>query len=234
MGLAVRVIPTLLCKGGHLVKGRQFSADRVVGHPLQAARIHAARGVDELALLDIEATSSGRGPDLQMIEDLSSVMFMPLSVGGGIDSLSAAKAVLRAGADKVIIGAGGPYVMREIADSIGCQAVVAAVDVKIKDGWGWAVERAKECERAGAGEILLTSVDREGTMAGYDLAMISAVSYHVKIPVIAHGGCSGPDDMIAAVKEGASAVAAGALFVFTDWTPKACAKHMAKEGIEVR
>ena len=232
MGLAVRIIPTLLCKDGRLVKGRQFSADRVVGHPLQAARIHAARGVDELALLDIEATSKGRGPDLQLIEDLSSVMFMPLSVGGGIDSLSIAKAVLRAGADKVIIGAGGPYVMREIADSIGCQAVVAAVDVK--DGINWAWRRAAECEAAGAGEIMLTSVLREGTMAGYDLDMIRAVSKAVDIPVIAHGGCSGPDDMIAAVKAGASAVAAGALFVFTDWTPKDCAKHMAQAGLEVR
>ena len=232
MGLAVRVIPTLLCKGGRLVKGRKFSADRVVGHPLQAARIHAARGVDELALLDIEATANGRGPDLQMIEDLSSVMFMPLSVGGGIDSIGAAKSVLRAGADKVIIGAGGPYVMREIADSIGCQAVVAAVDVK--DGIAWAVKRAIECAEAGAGEILLTSVTREGTMEGYDLELIRAVSDAVGIPVVAHGGCSGPDDMVAAVNAGASAVAAGALFVFTDWTPLECSRHMRKAGVEVR
>ena len=230
MGLAVRIIPTLLCKDGHLVKGRQFSADRVVGHPLQAARIHAARGVDELALLDIEATKRGR-IDLQMIEDLSSVMFMPLTVGGGIDSLQAAKSVLRAGADKVIVGAGGPYVMREIADSIGCQAVVAAVDAK---DIPWAVKRSIECAQAGAGEIMLTSIEREGTMEGYDLEMIYAVSESVGIPVIAHGGCSGPDDMIEAVKAGASAVAAGALFVFTDWTPRDCAKHMSKSGIEVR
>lgn len=231
MGLAVRIIPTLLCKGGRLVKGRQFSADRVVGHPLQAARIHAARGVDELALLDIEATANGRGPDLQLIEDLSSVMFMPLSVGGGINSLDKAKAVLRAGADKVIVGAGGPDVMREIADSIGCQAVVAAIDTK---NWMHAVSLARACESAGAGEILLTSIDREGTMEGYDLDLIRAVSRCVNIPVIAHGGCSGPEDMIAAVNAGASAVAAGALFVFTDWTPKDCAKHMAQAGLEVR
>ena len=248
MGLAVRVIPTLLCKGEHLVKGRQFSADRVVGHVQQAARIHQARGVDELIVLDVTATKEGRGPNIEAVERLTSACFMPLTVGGGVRDLADVSALLRAGADKVAVctfAQERPSFIRECAARYGSQAIVASVDVR-DPGWPctrcgtiqWhvcgALVLARGFANDGAGEILLTSIDREGTMQGYDIETIKAVSDAVDIPVIAHGGCSGPEDMLKAIEAGASAVAAGALFQFTDWTPKACSQWLLEHGVEAR
>ena len=234
MGLAVRIIPTLLKRGQHLVKGKRFSADRVVGHVEQAARIHQARGVDELIILDVDATKNGKGPDFAAIESLTAKCFMPLTVGGGVRSIADVEDLLRAGADKVAIKTAylkSPKFVMDCAVRFGSQAIVAAVD------WGSCIGLSVRCSilaALGAGEILLTSIDREGTMEGYDIDIISEVARAVSIPVIAHGGCSGPEDMLKAIQAGASAVAAGALFQFTDHTPQSCARWLAEHGVEVR
>lgn len=249
MPLAHRIIPTFLVKRQTLVKGKRFSGDRVVGHAKQAILIQAARGVDEVCVLDITATKEGRGPDLKLIEDLAQGLFAPLAVGGGVRSLADVRALLRAGADKVVIGS-APYIIRECADVVGSQAIVAALDViTLPNGLritrtcathesvnvsGAPIERAKELEQLGAGEILLTSIEREGAMEGYNLDLIRGVSAAVSVPVIAHGGCRDYEDMAAAISCGASAVAAGALFQFTENTPRGAAQYLAAKGVEVR
>ena len=231
MGLAVRVIPTLLKRGAHLVKGKRFSADRVVGHVEQAARIHQARGVDELIILDVAATPEGRGPDFAAIEALTAKCFMPLTVGGGVRSITDIEDLLRAGADKVAIKTNFEIAC-SAAPRFGCQALVGVLDVIPPYNDAPGVARALEA--MGYGELMLTSVDREGTMEGYNIELIKKVSDAVSIPVIAHGGCSGPEDMLRAIEAGASAVAAGALFQFTDWTPGSCAWWLHDHGVEVR
>lgn len=245
MGLAVRVIPTLLARGDKLVKGMRFDSWRTVGVVEQAARICGLRGVDEIILLDIEATPAGRGPNVEMVQRIAANFFTPLTVGGGIRTLEDAQQLLRAGADKVAIGTGAyePGLLEAIAGSAGCQAVVVAIDVKnrlptIRCGRVPVVENvvqyAKDLERRGAGEILLTSVEREGTMEGYDINLVRVVSKAVGIPVIAHGGCRGADDMLNALHAGADAVAAGSLFQFTNTTPLECAEWLAAHGVETR
>jgi len=238
VGLAVRVIPTLLAKGKQLVKGRRFSADRVVGHVQQAARVHQARGVDELCILDVGATPAGRGPDFDAIEALTQNCFMPLTVGGGVSTLGDVERLLRAGADKVAIKS-AYYADFNFLDAcahrFGSQAIVIALDVKEeRRNDRIVIDLARDIEARGAGEILLTAMDREGTMEGYDLALIHAVAHAVDIPVIAHGGCSGYRDMREAIRAGASAVAAGALFQFTDATPRGAAEYLYMQGVEVR
>jgi cyclase len=247
MGLATRVIPTILCRGRQQVKGKRFDSWRSVGLAAQAVRIHNARGVDEICLLDVGATTDGRGPDLSLVEELSEVVFSPLAVGGGVTSLQDVRDLLKAGADKVVIGTMGfsmiPNVVKEVSDAVGRQALVVAVDVRKRDVHTHCgrhacgmdpVAYAKHLEKDGAGEILLTSIDREGTMEGYDIDLIREVSSAVDIPVIAHGGCRDYADMADAVHAGASAVAAGALFQFTDSTPREAAMALAEYGIEVR
>lgn len=241
MGLAVRIIPTLLARGSKLVKGQRFSADRVVGHVQQAARIHQARGVDELCILDVSATPEGRGPDFDAARRLTDGCFMPITLGGGVTTREDMHGLLMAGADKVLWKTGlvrCPGGFRAAAREFGCQALVAGLDiidgfVDIAPGWD-VLTAAKWSEESGAGEILLTSVDREGTMQGYDLDLIRAVSQAVSVPVIAHGGCSGYEDMYQAIKAGASAVAAGALFQFTECTPRGAAEYLHAKGVEVR
>jgi cyclase len=237
MGLAVRVIPTLLAKGKQLVKGRRFSADRVVGHVQQAARVHQARGVDELCILDVGATPAGRGPDFAAIEALTADCFMPLTVGGGIRTLNDIERLLRAGADKVAIKTAYQAnfdFLNASAHRFGAQAIVVALDVCTEGRTTLVLDLARDIEARGAGEILLTAMDREGTMEGYDLQLIHAVAHAVDIPVIAHGGCSSYQNMHEAIKAGASAVAAGALFQFTDATPRGAAEYLYMQGVEVR
>ena len=249
MGLAKRIIPTLLVRGRQLVKGSQFNSWRSVGLAAQAVRIHQARGVDEIVICDISATAEGRGPDLSLIEELSDVLYCPLSVGGGVRTVDDVRALLRAGADKVVIGTMGfsaiPNVVKEVSDAVGSQAVVVSIDVRAGEvythggrhraGHGiGAVEYAQILKRDGAGEILLTSIEREGTMKGYDLDLIRDVSSAVSIPVIANGGCGSYEDMRLAIEAGASAVAAGAMFLFSDLTPKGAAEYLLQHNIEVR
>lgn len=246
MGLAHRIIPTFLIKGDLLVKGRLFASDRVIGHAYQAIMIQAARGVDEMALLDVTATAEGRGPNLELVERLTDALFCPLSVGGGVRSVKDVKALLRAGADKVVIGNAvwrDPQLVRKTAASVGNQAIVVSMNCLrgklvfdgTKERMGQSpAQLANMCEALGAGEILLQSIDRDGTMVGYDLELVRAVSGAVNIPVIASGGCGAYEDMRQALEAGASAVAAGAMFTFTDQTPRGAAQYLQAAGFEVR
>jgi cyclase len=246
--LAKRIIPTMLVRGSTLVKGIGFAGDRSIGSCVQAARIHAKRGVDELMVLDIGATAEGRGPDLGMVGQLAEGCFIPVTVGGGVRSLEDIDALLRAGADKVCIGTGAIECMVELKDAarrFGSQALVASLDwsdgmAHIRcgtiglSGGSSAMAWAKHYESFGFGEILLSSIDRDGTMVGYDLELIREVAQAVSVPVIASGGCSGYPDMLEAFKAGADACAAGALFAFTDSTPRGAAQFLKNQGMEVR
>lgn len=247
MGLAKRIIPTLLADGEKLVKGKQFNPWRTVGVVEQAARICGSRAVDEIILLDVTATRQGREPNYELVRRISESVFTPLTVGGGVRSVEHITKLLRAGADKVAIGTAAyevPDLIFDCSEHFGSQAIVMSIDVLGgntvmthcgKHGYNHSpVYTAGWAERYGAGEILLTSIDREGTMAGYDLDLIREVAQAVDIPVIAHGGCSGYPDMLAAIQAGADAVAAGALFQFTDATPRGAAQYLAAHGIETR
>ena len=236
MGLAVRIIPTLLKRGDALVKGERFNGWRTVGHVQQAAQIHQARGVDELIVLDIGATPEGRGPDFDAVRKLTERCFMPITVGGGVRDAKDVQGLLNAGADKVAVRTAWIQDASCVVDMIsrfGSQAVVVALDVE-EGACTEAVFEAIRIQAAGAGEIMLTNADREGTMAGYDINLIRTVCAAVDVPVIAHGGCSGYEDMLEAIRAGASAVAAGALFQFTDCTPRGAAEYLHAQGIEVR
>lgn len=230
-----------------MVKGTQFNAWRSVGLAAQAVRIHQQRGVDEVCLLDIGATPEGRGPDLDLVRELSEDCFSPLAVGGGVKTVEDVRALLRAGADKVVIREEAtPYddfaIVRACSQAVGCQAIVVAVDYIDDEVFTsgptahpfppemWA---AGACA-AGAGEILLTSMSREGTLRGYDLELIRAVSQAVGIPVVAHGGCGTPQHMLEAIVAGANAVAAGSMFLFTDVVPLDCSRFLATNGVEAR
>jgi len=232
--LAIRIIPTILSKNGQLVKGVGFKADRVVGNALQAARVHAMRGVDELVLLDVTATKEGREPDYEMVRRLSEGLFTPLTVGGGIKNADHIEKLLRAGADKVSINYSKSEIVERLSERFGRQCITVSLDVKKTYSTNFITAMADALELSGAGEILLQSVDDDGAMLGYDLDMIRIVSEAVSIPVVASGGCSGYEDMYDAIKAGASAVAVGALFQFTDNTPKGAAEYLSAKGVEVR
>lgn len=246
--LKTRIIPTLLCRGRELVKGERFNSWRRVGTVMQAARVHQMRGVDELLLLDIDATVSGRGPDFDLIRDLTDECFMPITIGGGVRCVEDIQELLAAGADKVALNTTAfenPPLILEASRRFGAQAIVVSIDhaqdgtVAIKSGTkptsrdavGWAIGAAY----CGAGEIILSSIDRDGTMTGYDRTLIEKVSSAVSIPVIASGGCAGYADMAAILESTeAHAVAAGALFQFTDATPRGAAEYLADKGFAVR
>lgn len=246
MTLARRIIPTLLVRGRTLVKGERFDSWRSIGHAAQAARVHAMRQVDELMILDIAATAEGRGPDLELVRELSEGCFIPITVGGGVRSIDDVDQLLRAGADKVAICTAFwevPDLVDRATDRFGSQAIVVSLDVR--EGAATtrcgahncgmpALRAALQAENAGAGEILLSSVLRDGTMQGYDLDLVREVSTAVSIPVIASGGCASYADMASAFKVGADACAAGALFAFTDATPKGAAQFLKRNNIEVR
>mgnify|MGYP001558462047 CR=1 FL=1 len=244
--LAKRIIPTLLCRGRQLVKGIAFDSWRSVGLAAQAVRIHSMRGVDELVLLDITATQEGRGPDLDLVKELSEVCFMPLSVGGGVRSIEDARALLAAGADKIVIGSGHNEIddlTYRLSSMFGSQAIAVAIDVKRgnyctrngkHDTQISAKRAAMGAAACGAGEIILTSIDREGTLLGYDLDLIESISRSVSIPVIANGGCGSYEHMNQAIEAGADAVAAGAMFQFCEATPKGAAEYLNSKGVEAR
>jgi len=250
--LKVRVIPTLLWKDFGLVKGVSFDSWRRVGSVLPAIKVYNRREVDEMILVDVMANSSDDGFDIDSLEDFSQDCFVPLTVGGGISSASEVQNFLRAGADKISINTAAyerPELITEIAKIHGSQCVVSSIDVKnLSDGkWGcfshsgtmqtkkYVAEWAKELEDRGAGEILITSIDNDGTMNGYDLSLIETVSSSVEIPVIASGGAGCYQDMIDAVqKSGASAVAAASIFHFTEQTPKEAKIAMSQAGIHIR
>ena len=227
--LAHRIIPTILMKNGHLVKGERFKADRIVGNALQAARIHAMRGVDEITILTVRGET-----DFDLIRKLTQNTTVPVTVGGGINTLWATEKAFDAGADKVCIKYEDSGFIEVLAKKYGSQAVVAAVNVSV--GYGYipsTINMVDEVEDAGAGEVLLQAIGRDGTMSGYDLDLID-ISNYTGLPVIASGGCSGYPDMLAAINAGASAVAAGALFQFTNATPRGAAEYLHSHDVEVR
>jgi cyclase len=250
--LKVRVIPTLLWKQFGLVKGVGFDSWRRVGPVLPAIKVYNQREVDELILVDIVAHGIGAEPDYESIGEYGQDCFVPLTVGGGITKIEQVQKLLRAGADKVSINTAAyanPELVTEIALRHGAQCVVASIDARHIDSRKWLCFShagcestgrdpsawAREMEGRGAGEILITSIDRDGTMTGYDLALVEAVVSAVNIPVIASGGAGSYQHMVDAVlQSGASAVAAASIFHFTEMTPKAAKEALSKAGIPVR
>jgi imidazole glycerol-phosphate synthase subunit HisF len=252
MPAKVRVMPTLLYKDVGLVKGVQFDSWRRVGSAMQAIKVYNMRGVDELVFLDITATRDGRTPDFTLIDELADECFMPLTVGGGIRSVDDVHRLLQVGADKIAINTAAvetPDLVRDIAAQFGSQCVVVSIDARRhEDGTHEVfthaatvatgrdpVGLAKEVEAAGAGEILLTSIDRDGTMTGYDVDLIRDVCAAVTIPVIASGGAGNYEHMAEALLVGkASAVAAASIFHFTPQTPLEAKQHLRERGVNVR
>ena len=251
MVLKVRVIPTLLWKDVGLVKGVGFDSWRRVGPIVPAVRVYTARDVDELAVLDVTATIENREPDLDLVEEVAAHASVPLSFGGGITSPEQVARIIEAGADKVIINSAlysDIALVERCADRFGAQCVVAGIDFRRLEGGIRCYSRsgtiatthdpvswARTVESAGAGEILLTSINRDGAMIGLDIEVIRSVVEAVGIPVIASGGAASSADLVAAVKSGgASAVAAASVFHFTELTPQQVKDHLAQEGIPVR
>jgi cyclase len=234
--LAKRIIPTVLVRGKTAYKGPGFgpACTRSVGSALAIYRTHARRGVDELLILDIGATPDGRGPDLDLVRQLSDECFIPITVGGGVKTIDDIDQLLRAGADKVAIGAAwrhqAPF-LSEAVDRFGAQALVGISEHEPRLGFG---EIAIVGDPSHVGELVLQSRDRESGMGGYAIELARVIGLTYGIPLIVSGGCSGPQDMIDAIQSGADAVAAGALFQFTDTTPKDCARYLKANGIEVR
>ena len=249
--LKVRVIPTLLWKDFGLVKGVSFDSWRRVGPVLPAIKVYNSREVDELILVDIMASRKGHSPDQDSLNDFADECFVPLTVGGGITSLSQIVSLLHSGADKISLNSAlfdNPNLVNEAAYQFGVQCIVASIDVhRLDDRFiclshsGTRISQcepvawAKELADRGAGEILLTSIDRDGTMQGYDLQLIEMVASAINIPVIASGGAGNYQHMIDAVKQaGASAVAAASIFHFTEQTPSGAKSAMSAAGIPVR
>jgi cyclase len=249
--LKVRIIPTLLWKEFGLVKGAKFDSWRRVGPVLPAIKVYNQREVDELVLVDITANQSDQELDFESVDDFAQDCFIPFTVGGGITKVEQVQRLLASGADKVSINTAtytNPSLIGDIAKLHGSQCVVASVDVKKVDNeWrcfshcgrhdtGYEVKAwVGEVADRGAGEILITSIDRDGTYEGYDLALIESVVNSVDVPVIASGGAGNYQHMIDAVlKAGASAVAAASIFHFTEQTPAEAKVAMENAGIPTR
>lgn len=237
--LKTRIIPVLLWNDNGLCKPVRFERPgRFVGSLMSAAKVYESRVCDELILLDIEATPSRRGPRFDEIEKFTSLLFMPLTIGGGISSITDIRDLLSVGADKIVLKTHGtPDFIRKAAEKFGSQCITVALDYRTPhtaQQIAAIMAHAKLLEQAGAGEIVLTNIDRDGTRTGYDLAMLKTVSAAVKIPVVANGGCRSWEDMQAAIKAGAHAVAAATMFLYDDITPQGCKAHLDKAGIPTR
>jgi cyclase len=229
--LKVRAIPSLLLKGTSLVKTIKFDKYNYIGDPLNTLRIFNELEVDEITVLDITASIEGRKPNFELLSEMASECFMPLAYGGGISSIEDVKKIFNSGIEKVIVNTAlfkNPSLVTEIATLYGSQSVIASIDVK-KNLWGKyhayvsggkentkteAVEYAKKAEQLGAGEILLYSIERDGTYSGYDLDITKRISEAVGIPVIALGGAGKINDLVEVVKAGASAVSMGSMVVY--------------------
>jgi imidazole glycerol-phosphate synthase subunit HisF len=250
--LKARVIPTILWKDIGIVKGVGFNSWRRVGSLLPAIKVYNTRQVDELIIVDITATGQDREPDYDVIDEIADECFVPLTVGGGVKTIDHIKKLLRAGADKVSINSAcytSPEIVSKGADLFGTQCIVVSIDVfrhadgryecyshsgktpTGKDPIQW----AREMEQRGAGEILITSIQNDGAMVGYDLEIIQHVADAVNIPVIASGGATNYEDMYQALVTGhASAVAAASIFHFTEQTPLEAKHYLSTKGILVR
>jgi cyclase len=251
--LKTRIIPCLDVKDGRVVKGVNFVALRDAGDPVEQARAYDAAGADELMFLDITASSEGRGLILDVISRTAEVCFMPVSVGGGVRQVGDMRRLLLAGADKVSVNTAAvenPDLVAAGADAFGAQCVVVAIDAKARaDGSGWnvwtyggrkdtgidVVDWAARVVERGAGEILLTSMDRDGAKIGYDIPLLQAVTGAVTVPVIASGGAGTTDHLVEAARDGhAAAVLAASIFHFGEISVGEAKRAMAKAGIPVR
>jgi len=249
--LAKRIIPCLDVKAGRVVKGVKFVGLRDAGDPVEVARVYDRDGADELCFLDITASHENRGIILDVVARTAEQIFMPLTVGGGISTTEDIRHLLRAGADKVSINTAAvnrPEFVREAAQRFGSQCIVVAIDAK-RIGNHWEVfthggrnptgidacEWSKKMASYGAGEILLTSMDRDGTKAGYDLALTRTISDAVHIPVIASGGVGELQHIYEGVTEGgASAALAASIFHFGEFSIRECKEYLAKHGVQIR
>jgi len=253
MGLAKRVIPCLDVTAGRVVKGVNFVDLRDAGDPVEIAARYDREGADELTFLDITASSDERDILLEVIERVAEQVFIPLTVGGGVPRVEDIRRLLHAGADKVSVNTAAvqdPDLVRRMADRVGNQCIVVAIDAKRRAGSAsWevythggrkptgldVVEWARRMTEAGAGEILLTSMDRDGTKDGFDLGLTRAVSDAVSVPVIASGGVGSKDHLAQGIVEGhADAVLAASVFHFGEFTVREAKEHMQACGIEVR
>jgi cyclase len=250
--LKVRIIPCLDVKDGRVVKGVQFVDLRDAGDPVEQARVYDAAGADELTFLDITASHENRDTILDVVARTAEQCFMPLTVGGGVRTIEDIRRLLLAGADKVSINSAAvarPDFVREAAEKYGDQCIVVAVDARQSAPGKWevfthggrkgtgldAVEWARRMTDHGAGEILLTSMDRDGTKAGFDLALTRAVSDAVTVPVVASGGVGTLDHLVEGVTDGgASAVLAASIFHFGTFTIADAKEHLARAGVPVR
>ena len=249
---AKRIIPCLDIKDGRVVKGTNFLSLRDAGDPVEAAAIYDKQGADELVFLDINASADDRAIVTHMVEQVAERIFIPFTVGGGIRKVEDFTAILRAGADKVSVNSAAlrrPELIRETASVFGSQCVVVAMDAKRRPGGGWtlylnggridtgkdALDLAREAEELGAGEILLTSMDRDGVKTGYDLELTRAVSEAVGIPVIASGGAGELSHFYDAFTAGkADAVLAASLFHFGELTVPQLKEYLSERGVPVR
>lgn len=256
MGLAKRIIPCLDVRDGRVVKGVQFVDIRDAGDPVEVARRYDKEGADEITFLDITASSDNRDTIIHVVEAVASEVFIPLTVGGGIRKVEDIRRMLNAGADKVGINTAAvfnPELVKEASDKVGSQCIVVAIDAKGVSAEGeakrWeifthggrkptgidAIEWAVKMQENGAGEILLTSMDRDGTKIGFDLELTRAVCEAVEIPVIASGGVGNLQHLADGVSKGkADAVLAASIFHFAEYTVGEAKQFMAEQGIEVR
>jgi len=252
MSIKIRVMPTMLFKEMGLVKGIAFDSWRRVGSVMQAVKVYNLREVDELVFLDITATRDGRSPDFETVDELADECFMPLAVGGGVRSVEDVRRLLQVGADKIVLNTAAvetPDLIYQIARRFGAQCVIVSIDTRRHDNGRYEVfthsgtqpagldpvEFVRQAETLGAGEILITSIERDGTMTGYDLELTRQVSKAVSIPVIASGGAGNYEHMALALREGkASAVAAASIFHFTQQTPLEAKRYLKKQGVNIR
>ena len=250
--LKTRIIPTLLWKDLGLVKGVAFDSWRRLGTVLPAIKVYNSRDVDELVLVDIIASEENTRPDFDTIEDLAMECFVPFTVGGGIRTLEDVRTLLSVGADKIVLNTAAfdsPQLISQIAERFGSQCILLSIDAKRHSNGDYECYRysgkektgkrvldwAKEMENAGAGEILLTSINNDGTMNGYDLELIKMVTQELSIPVIASGGAGNYQDLADAVLlGGAEAIAAASIFHFTEQTPQAAKLYLKEKGVSVR
>lgn len=247
--MKARIIPSILTNGIHVVKGSEFNNWRTVGNVEAIARLFANRNIDELLFLDVQARTRKALVSTALIDRFSQVLNIPFSIGGGINTIQDAASCLRAGAEKIVLGTAAvlnPNLISDIANQFGSQAVVVAVDM-CRDINGpitcysgkeakeiTALEFISQLENFGAGEILLQSVRRDGTMSGLDVDSLQIAHQHTNIPIILSGGCSSALDAISAIHAGASAVAVGALFQFTENTPQRMSEEFKEAGIRTR
>ncbi|MGJ8526836.1 Imidazole glycerol phosphate synthase subunit HisF [Halomonadaceae bacterium LMG 33818] len=256
MSLAKRIIPCLDVDQGRVVKGVNFVGIRDAGDPVEIAKRYNDQQADEITFLDISASHEGRGTTLEMVSRIAGEVFIPLTVGGGIRTCDDIRALLNAGADKVSINTAAvfnPEFVQEAAERFGNQCIVVAIDAKKVSAEGepdrWeifthggrkatgldAVEWSKKMVALGAGELLVTSMDRDGTKAGFDLGVTRAISDAVDVPVIASGGVGNLDHLVAGVEEGhADAVLAASIFHFGEYTVPQAKEYMAEHGINMR